>query len=72
MLLREFLINNSIRSLIMKSKVITFAALTLTTLVIAACSTLPGKVSQKDLGIPDVAACKASVFNIDCDRDIGG
>jgi hypothetical protein len=57
----------------MKSKVITFAALTLTTLVVAACSTLgPGKVSQKDLGIPDVAACKASVNNIDCERGIGG
>ncbi len=55
----------------MKRKIFAFTAVALTTMVVAACSTLPGKVSQKDLGIPDVAACKVE-GNIDCERGIGG
>ncbi len=56
----------------MKTKIISLSAALASALILVACSTMPGKVSSKDLGIPDVAACRANLANVDCEAGIGG
>jgi predicted small secreted protein len=64
-------INDLTRRQKMKTKLITLMV-ALSSVFIVACSTFPGKISGKDLGIPDVAACKVNQSNIACEAGLGG
>ncbi len=55
----------------MKAKLVTlFVALSTVSMI--ACSTMPGKISSKDLGVPNVGACLANQSNIACEAGLGG
>ena len=55
----------------MKAKLIT-SLVVLSSVFIVGCSSFPGIISSKDLGIPDVATCKVNQSNIVCEAGLGG
>ncbi len=55
----------------MKAKFIALMV-ALSAVFVVACSTVPAKISTKDLGVPNVGACLVNQKNIACEAGLGG